>query len=177
MKSFEELVDQVTDKISSPTEKELCNKALKMWINEGKFPSAETIGVSQEVMNHFYAYGYRLYHAGDYKKAAVIFTWLSLLNENNFNYMFALASCYHMLKQYQEALNTYLVACEIDLNNPMPCFHAADCYIKMNKPEVAIYCLEFSIAQAADKPKYAKLKERATLMLLHLAKEGEVKKA
>jgi type III secretion system low calcium response chaperone LcrH/SycD len=88
-----------------------------------------------------------------------------------------LAACFHMMKEYKNAVSTYAICGVIDPDNPIPHYHASDCYIHMNDPVSALIALEMAIKRAGDKPEYQMLKDRALLSIESLKKEiAKIKK-
>ena len=88
-------------------------------------------------------------------------------------YILGLAASMHRLKDYKSAANIYLLCATMDTTNPLPHYHAADCYMQLNVPAMAMFSLGLAIKSAGDQPQYAVVKERATLM--HKALEKKVK--
>lgn len=165
---MEEHLDELIEKsvpTSMPAEKrQKTIDRIKKWVYEGILPSGEELGITKEIKDNLYAFGYRLYSLGKYKDASIVFNWLSLFDTANYNYHFALASSFHMLKQYEDAIQAYIVTIGLDFNNPLPSFHMADCYIKIKNPELASYCLDLAMLQAGNNPQFKSVKERAALM-------------
>ena len=136
-------------------------------------------------MEAMYAQGYNLYNQGKYKEASYVFRLLMLLDYLTPKYVLGLAACLHRLKDYKSAANIYLLCGTLDAHNPLPHYHAADCYIQLGLTPLAIFSLDMAQTAAGDQPQYSVIKERAKLMreTLHKEmvgkgseKEGEAKK-
>ncbi len=88
-----------------------------------------------------------------------------MLNAMEPKYTLGLAACFHMLKEYYNAIQTYTMSAALDPENPVPHYHSSDCFIQMKDYLSAMICLELAISKAGNKPEYAKMKERAQLSL------------
>lgn len=139
---------------------ELANKMLK----EGMTPK-ETMGVSNSYLENIYAQAYRLYNTGKYIEATHLFRILIMLNPMEPKYILGLAACFHMLKEYKNAIESYTMCSVMDPQNPIPHYHSSDCYIQMKDYLSAMLCLELAIDRTKDKPEYAKMKERSQMSL------------
>lgn len=124
----------------------------------------EALRIGDDTMEAIYTQAYNLYNQGRYKESSYIFRLLMLLDYSTPKYTLGLAACLHRMKDYVNASNLYLLCAAFDPKNPMPHYHAADCYLQMNVTELAILSLNMAISVAADQPQYAVLKERATLL-------------
>lgn len=140
-------------------------------IKEGMIPK-DAGGISPVYMENMYAQGYRLYNTGKYEEAVHIFRMLIMMNAMEPKYILGLAAAFHMLKEYDTAIQTYMMVGALDPTNPIPHYHSADCFIKMNDPISAMVCLELAISTAGDRPEYAKMRERALLTLESVKKQA-----
>jgi type III secretion system low calcium response chaperone LcrH/SycD len=120
--------------------------------------------IGDDSMEAVYAQAYNLYNQGKYKESSHIFRFLILLDMMEPRYSLGLAACMHRLKDFTNAANMYLLSAALDTTNPMPHYHAADCYLQMNAFQIAIISLEMAINACAEQPQYAVLKERASLL-------------
>lgn len=145
---------------------ELGNKMLK----QGMVPK-DALGINESYLENVYAQAYRLYNTGKYTEATHLFRILIMLNAMEPKYMLGLAACFHMLKEYGNAIQTYTMCAALDPHNPIPHYHTSDCFIQMKDYLSAMISLELAIKLAGDKPDYAKLKERAQLSLESLKKQ------
>jgi type III secretion system low calcium response chaperone LcrH/SycD len=132
----------------------------------------EAMNLSPSYLENIYAQAYRLYNTGKYAEAAHLFRILIMFNAMEPKYMLGLAACFHMLKEYVNAIQTYTMCSALDPHNPIPHYHSSDCFIQMKEYVSAMLCLELAIERAGDKPEYAKMKERALLSLESLKKQA-----
>lgn len=148
--------------------KELTDKMFKQGI-----PPKEAMGISNQVLEGIYAQAYRLYNTGKYTEAVHLFRLLLMLDPTEFKYMLGLAACFHMLKEYKNAIQAYTMCAILDPQSPIPHYHSADCFIQMKDFLSAMLCLELTLKRAAEKPEYAKIKERAQMSLESIKKQQQ----
>lgn len=139
-------------------------------LQKGQVPK-DLLGMNDAMMEGIYGQAYRLYNTGKYRDACQLFRLLIMLNTSEPKYIMGLAACFHMLKEYKSAVETYLLAAMIEPDNPVPHFHASDCYIQSNNQVSALVSLEMAVKRAGKKPQFATLKDRALLTIQSLKKE------
>jgi type III secretion system low calcium response chaperone LcrH/SycD len=162
-------------KVGKEKTKEFHEVAAKA-VKGGMMPK-DMMGLSDAMVEGIYGQAYRLYNTGKYKDASQLFRLLIMLNSTEQKYAMGLAACFHMMKEYKNAVSTYAICGVIDPDNPIPHYHASDCYIHMNDPVSALIALEMAIKRAGDKPEYQMLKDRALLSIESLKKEiAKIKK-
>lgn len=130
----------------------------------------EVGNLSDSYLENIYAQAYRLYNTGKYADAMHLFRVLVLMNAMEPKYIMGLAACYHMLKDYKNAIQMYVSCALFDPHNPIPHYHSSDCYIQMKDYLSAMVCLELTMKHAKDLPCYSMIKERAQLSLERLKK-------
>lgn len=136
----------------------------KKILEQGLSPK-DAMGLSSQLLEGIYAQAYRLYNTGKYVEASHLFRMLILMDPSESKYVLGLAACFHMLKEYKNAIQTYTMCAILDASTPLPHYHSSDCFIQMKDYLSAIVCLELAIKCAGARPEYAKLKERAMLSL------------
>ncbi|MDB5798403.1 MAG: CesD/SycD/LcrH family type secretion system chaperone [Paucimonas sp.] len=102
----------------------------------------ELAGYTPEAMNTLYTNGYALYKQGKYAEACEAFRALVVFNHLDRRVFAAYAASLQMLCRYDEAVNYYALAAMMDVNDPAPVFHCAECLLAMNKKEEALASLE-----------------------------------
>ncbi len=122
---------------------------------------ADGLELSDEELEGLYAAGYTCYNSRQYEQASALFYFLCLMDNIQKKYWFALAATQKMQKRYQEAIKTYETVGILDIYNPAPPLHAADCYVFLGEKEKALRAVEAVIALAADKTEYRKHYARA----------------
>jgi type III secretion system low calcium response chaperone LcrH/SycD len=132
--------------------------------NKGMRPKV-ALNLSDNVMEGIYTHAYNFYNRGLYKEAIHIFRLLTLLDPLETKFLIGLAACLHMQKKYEQALQIYLMAGFMKPANPIPFYHASDCYIHMDAPMEAVFVLEKAVEEAGDQPAFQAIKERSILMI------------
>ena len=173
MKGEQQQIKKATEELGTSLgkekSKELQNVASKV-VNEGYIPK-DMLGLSDAMVEGIYGQAYRLYNTGKYKDASQLFRLLIMLNSTEPKYAMGLAACFHMLKEYQNAVSTYAICGIIDPENPIPHYHASDCYLHLQDPVSALIALEMAVKRAGDKQEYQTLKDRALLTIESLKQE------
>jgi type III secretion system low calcium response chaperone LcrH/SycD len=85
--------------------------------------------LSSEEQQEMYALAYKLYHDGNYELASSLFTQLILTTPFNHGFWRGLASCEQMKKDYEASLRAWCLVALLDDEDPLPHFHAAECYL------------------------------------------------
>lgn len=166
---FQEKIAAAVQASGLPT-KETVEALLMGSANKGIMPK-QALNLGDDTMEAIYSQGYTLYNQGRYKEASYVFRLLMLLDYLTPKYILGLAASLHRLKDFKNAANIYLLCGTLDTNNPLPHYHAADCYMQLDIPELAVFSLGLAISAAAEQPQYAVIKERAILMKEALEKQ------
>lgn len=133
----------------------------------------DAMELGQEMVDTFYGMAYRSFKSGKLDDGIALFKWLMFLDPIEPKYPLGLAACYHMKKNYNEAIKNYMVAAYIDQSSPIPYFHISDCFIELKKPGAAIIALANLIERAGDDKQYEMIVERAKMSLKSLQNEIE----
>jgi type III secretion system low calcium response chaperone LcrH/SycD len=133
----------------------------------------EAAGMDPQFLEGLYAQAYRLYNTGKYLDAAHMFRSLILINSMESKYILGLAACYHMLKEYNNAIQNYTICSITDPQNPLPYYYSSDCFAKLKDHISTLLYLELTINACGNRPEFSKIKERAVLSLEGL-KKGDV---
>jgi len=128
-------------------------------LKEGVKPK-DLVGMNDTMVEGIYGQAYRLYNTGRYKDAMQIFRFLILWNATEPKYTRGLAACYHMLKEFENAAEAYTLCASVDLKNPIPYYHASDCYIQMKDYYSALMVLKTAIQRAGGNPEFKTIKDR-----------------
>lgn len=173
MKGEEKQVQKAAENLGLKLGPELANEAGEIFntiLETGKVPT-EALGFNKERIDASYGQAYRLYNTGKYGDASYIFRLLIFLDPTEAKYYLGLAACFHMLKEYSAAAQVYIACSALEAENPIPFFHASDCYIQMRDRASALLMLEMAVKRSGEKPEYQVLKERAVLTIQNLKKE------
>lgn len=107
-----------------------------------------------------YALGHNLYAQQRYLDAMKSFGFLVTHNQYERRFMSAFASSLQMLKMYEDAVQFHSMASVMDLSDPKPTFHTAECMIALRMYAEARQALDLVIEQSRDE-KHATLLQRA----------------
>ena len=136
---------------------------LEKWIPE-KLMQSETLqrafGLSAEQMEEIYSDAYSFYQQDCYEQAGKGFRWLVILNPFIARFWLGLGSCLHLLEKYEKALHAYAVVTLLESQNPLPHFHAFECYEALENMEEAQVALQtaYELSKASDD--YRELREK-----------------
>lgn len=134
------------------------------------------LGLSDAMVEGLYSQAYRLYNTGKYKDASQLFRLLIMIDSAEAKFSMGLAACFHMMKEYNNAISTYALCGIIDPDSPIPHYHASDCYMQMKDTISAIISLEMAIKRSSKKPEFQSLKDRAMMTIESLKKENKQSK-
>lgn len=145
-------------------------------LKKGIMPK-QALQITDDTMEAIYTQAYNLYNQSKFRDASFIFRLLMLLDFTTPKYVLGLAACAHRLREFTNAANLYFLCAAIDPSNPLPHFHAADCYIQLGALGLATYSLSLAISTAGIQPQYEVIKQRAELMQEALDKQIEAAQA
>lgn len=146
----------------------------KQVMEKGRLPK-DAWGYSDAMVEGIYGQAYRLYNTGKYKDAIQLFRMLIMLDSTETKYVMGLAACFHMMKAYKQAAETYTLCAVLDKETPIPHFHASDCYLAGDDKISALVALKMAIERAGEKPEFTTLRDRAKLTADNLKKELDLK--
>lgn len=113
------------------------DKATEQQIQEAakKFANGATLkevkGISNEELESVYSLGFSYYRTGKFENAQKLFEFLVLFDHLNAKYWFALGAVQQAQKQFQKAIASYGYSSFLDLENPKPQYHAAECFLAL----------------------------------------------
>ncbi|QKV54380.1 SycD/LcrH family type III secretion system chaperone [Comamonas antarctica] len=128
----------------------------------------DIMGYGDTEYEAMYALGHNHYSQERYLDAAKCFGFLVAHNTMERRYLSAYASTLQMLKRYREAIQYHSVASVMDLEDPLPTFHTAECFLALEMHEEARQALDLVLAQC-DKPHWHVLRQRCEALLALLA--------
>lgn len=162
------IIKQQIDKVSEEKGIKVPSKVYQMLeeavykIKTEDLPLKEILQFSPELMEKFYAHGYRLFKSGKYEDALKVFYLLRLLDALEMRYTFAIAACHHYLHQYSEAA-AYYILCKYIQQNPLACLHLYNCYLKLGESLGALKAIIECIQLCGDSPQLSSVKKIAQL--------------
>lgn len=133
-------------------------------------------GMGPERAEALYAEAYHLFKTGKYREAQAQFITLVTMNPYEFKYMFGLASCSHLLEKYENAADLYMQSASLEKDNPIPYFHASDCFFNTKDTFAGLAALNMCLKLCGDKPEFSIIKDRAEMMIKsHPVEEMDLK--
>lgn len=121
--------------------------------------------VSADTIEHIYAVGYNFFQSGKIEQAAKVFQLLSMLDHYQARFFIGLGAARQELGEYLQALDAYSYAALVDVNDPRPPFHSAECHLKLEQLTEAESGFYSAKEMSAGKSEYADLHQRAGIML------------
>ncbi|EIJ0966300.1 SycD/LcrH family type III secretion system chaperone VcrH [Vibrio parahaemolyticus] len=121
--------------------------------------------VSADTIEHIYAVGYNFFQSGKIEQAAKIFQLLSMLDHYQARFFIGLGAARQELGEYLQAIDAYSYAALVDINDPRPPFHSAECHLKLEQLTEAESGFYSAKEMSAGKSQYADLHQRAGIML------------
>ncbi|HCG9874184.1 TPA: SycD/LcrH family type III secretion system chaperone VcrH [Vibrio parahaemolyticus] len=121
--------------------------------------------VSADTIEHIYAVGYNFFQSGNIEQAAKVFQLLSMLDHYQARFFIGLGAARQELGEYLQAIDAYSYAALVDINDPRPPFHSAECHLKLEQLTEAESGFYSAKEMSAGKSQYADLHQRAGIML------------
>ncbi len=105
-------------------------EAAKAFVKDGT-TLKEVRGITNDELEAVYSLGFGYYNTGRFDDAQKLFEFLVLFDHLNTKYWFALGAVQQARKDYLKAIASYGYSSFLDLENPKPQFHAAECYLAL----------------------------------------------
>ncbi|EIA1342525.1 SycD/LcrH family type III secretion system chaperone VcrH [Vibrio parahaemolyticus] len=121
--------------------------------------------VSADTIEHIYVVGYNFFQSGKIEQAAKVFQLLSMLDHYQARFFIGLGAARQELGEYLQAIDAYSYAALVDINDPRPPFHSAECHLKLEQLTEAESGFYSAKEMSAGKSQYADLHQRAGIML------------
>ena len=99
-------------------------------------------GISNEELEAVYSLAFGYYRSGKFDEAAKLFQFLVLFDHLNAKFWFGLGATQQALKDYAGAVSSYGYCSFLNLENPKPQLHAAECFLAMGDKLNAASSLE-----------------------------------
>ena len=101
----------------------------------------ELKGITKAEMEAVYSVGFNMYRTGRYDDAEKIFRFLVLFDHLEPKYWLGVGAVQQVRKDYEGAIASYGYASFLDLSNPKPQLHAAECFLAMGDKVTAASAL------------------------------------
>jgi type III secretion system low calcium response chaperone LcrH/SycD len=125
-------------------------------------------GITDEQFEALYATAYRLYSADRYEDASKVFAYLGMTDPYDRRYTLGLGASLQMLKKWDEAIAAYTLCIALDVVDPVPAFHMAECVAGQGDLADAQVLLA-EVVQRCKAPEHQALKQKADAMLKLMA--------
>ncbi len=99
-------------------------------------------GITTGEMEAVYSLGFNFYNTGRYDDAEKIFKFLVMFDHMTPKYWMGLGSVQQVKKNYKAAVTNYACASFLDIHDPKPQYHAAECFLAMGDVDNATSALE-----------------------------------
>ena len=99
-------------------------------------------GVSNDELEAIYSLAFGYYRTGKYDDAHKLFQFLVLFDHLNAKFWFGLGATQQALKAYADAVASYGYCSFLNLENPKPQLHAAECFLALGDRRNAASSLE-----------------------------------
>lgn len=138
-------------------------------VMQGETVMRAEIGLDDNDMEALYAVTYNVYQSGKYVDAVKLFGVLSVLDPTDYRFVFGGASSLQMMGEYLMAGMYFQLAAGLDMENPAPMLHSAECFLALKDKEGAKAALRQTVERAGDNAEYAPVRQKAEVMLENLA--------
>ncbi len=175
MRKEEEMIDALMElaKDDAPKVKDGLGAIAENMFTKGMVPK-DAMGIQDTDAEFLYAQAYQLYNIGKYKDSRSLFGSLMVMDPTEPKYIFGHAASSHMLKQYDTAAKAYVQQAMLSNDDPVPYYHAADCYLQLNDKLSALVTLRIVVKRSTGKPEFETIKERAEMTIKNLEEDLEV---
>ena len=127
-------------------------------------------GMEDRDYEAMYAVAHGMYAQERYRDAQKLFNFLVACNPFDRRFHQALASSLQMTADYEQAISYYSMASVMDMKDPIPTFHTAECLAALGRVPEAREALQIVIEQSSS-ASHALLKQRATGLLELLSRQ------
>ena len=99
-------------------------------------------GVTNAELEAVYSLAFGYYQTGKFNEALKLFQFLVLFDHLNAKFWFGLGAVQQAMKDYQGAVSSYGYCSFLNLENPKPQLHAAECFLALGDKRSAASALE-----------------------------------
>ncbi|WP_318011753.1 type III secretion system translocator chaperone SicA [Pseudomonas sp. REP124] len=138
-------------------------------------PLKDVRGISDEQMNHLYAFAYQFYEQGRLDDAEKFFHFLCIYDFYNSQYWMGLAAVHQLKHNHQKAIDLYAIAFAQGKNDYRPMFYSGQCQLALGRIGKARLCFEYALEHATQDD----LREQARVYLeslSHMEMQASVEK-
>lgn len=121
-------------------------------------------GVSEKDLDALYVMAYNLYAEKKYQEALQIFQAIVFYNHFDKRGWIGTGACCQLLHRYRDAISSYAYASLINSEDPLPLFHAIECYIALKSYDEARSAIEAMLLLTEKNVQFDQLKNWAMKM-------------
>lgn len=99
-------------------------------------------GISENELEAVYSVGFNFYQTGKLDEAQKIFSFLVMFNHLSPKFWMGLGAVHQVKKEFDQAITAYGYASFLDLEDPRPQYHAAECFWAKGDRANALSALE-----------------------------------
>lgn len=122
-------------------------------------------GFTVDEIEAAYSVAYSFYQQGKYEDARKLFQYFSTFEHTDRRFWMGLAASLQKLRQYEKAILAYGAASLLDVSDPAPPFHAAECHIAIKDWENARKALEATLTIAEGEKEHVAYAKQANTLL------------
>ncbi|CAK7070490.1 MULTISPECIES: SycD/LcrH family type III secretion system chaperone [Providencia] len=122
-------------------------------------------GLDSQQLERLYAYANQLFNANDFSAARNIYYLLTCLEQWNPENLLALGLCHQRLGEHENAINNFVRAGTIKIDDPRPAFFTGLSYHLLGNTEYANKAFHAAIRWCNDLKEYQEIKQSAQKML------------
>lgn len=131
------------------------------------------VDLDAEQCEGLYFMAHRHYQVHEYQEARKLFALMSIGAPGDARGHMGLGACLQMEGEHERACRHYFLASLLDLADPVPAIHSAECLIVMGRHADAAKALTHALTQASGKPEHQSLVSRIQSLQAALAtREG-----
>lgn len=101
----------------------------------------ELKGITDAEMEAVYSLGFNFYQTGNIENAEKVFKFLVLFDHFEPKYWIGLGAILQIKKAFEGAITAYSYASFLNIHDPKPQYHAAECYLALGDRENALSAL------------------------------------
>ena len=124
--------------------------------------------ISDDEIEAAYALAYNYLQYGKFDKSEKLFQFLCKLDHYQARFFMGLGLSRQMQKKFAEAIDSYGVAGVLGMDDPMPAFRSAECYMLLGDHELAMSGAFSAQQRSKGKEEYEKIYTQATHLLEYL---------
>jgi type III secretion system low calcium response chaperone LcrH/SycD len=130
------------------------------------------LGYSPQSQEAMYALAHMLYSQRKFDEAMRLFGMLVMCDHLDRRYHMGLGACLQLQGNHAKAIRSYGAASVLDLTDPIPFLHAAECHLALGRRKPARVALDYALVQARAHERHARHVARLEAMVALLESGG-----